>query len=750
MITLPILETSRQRVTVFEEEDGRVVTKTEKVFSSGKVKWQSRLNYKLRPLLMERLKNHAASYRNDLASIKITEIITDTSSNESLIRADIMMPQGFHDETELLFFDQNGRPLDCSPCFLREDTVSVSDSPQQILKLTQVSIRVGKNVTGFILAVLSTQCNRFIGYAALEKQGFGELKNAWKRLVTPPEGKDYRVWLGKGGLPLYMLQAQRDAKLSIVTLFSIVVPLYNTSLSFFRDMINSVLRQSYGSWELILVNASPENSELKKAVEKYCTSDKRVSCLSLDKNYGIIENTQAGIKAAKGDFLCFLDHDDILEPNALFEYALVINNNHDIDLLYCDEDVIGEQGEPKLPVIKPDFCIDTLRTKNFITHFLSIRASLYSQLEPTGLELEGAQDYDICLKVAEKTKSIHHVPKILYHWRESPSSSAQNPKSKEYASAAGQKALQSHFKRLGIEAEVGISSEPFTYSVKYLFPGEADKQPLVSILIPTKDQVTVLRRCIESLLEKTTYKNYEIILIENNSVEEETFKYYDEVARNERIRLIVWEGMWNYAGINNFGAGYAKGDYLIFLNNDVELISPDWIEQMLGICSRKDVGVVGAKLYYPDNTTQHAGIIMGEYGPLPLFANLPKGNSGYFCYKDLPLSLSAVTAACMMTRSQLFKSLHGFDEDFAIAYNDVDYCFRVRKSGLKIIYSPYAKLYHYESLTRGYEIGDEKQERFMSEKGLLFHRWPQYFGIGDPCLNPNFDRNNPYLHLKKR
>jgi GT2 family glycosyltransferase len=486
---------------------------------------------------------------------------------------------------------------------------------------------------------------------------------------------------------------------------------------------------------------------LLKAIKRLCDGVKNIQCICLEKNYGIANNTSKGVAVATGDFLCFLDHDDTLEPDALFEYAKALVDKPDTDVIYCDEDIVAEDGSPRYPIFKSDFSLDMLHAKNYITHFLAIRTTLYKELGAGNSKYDGAQDYDLCLRAVEKTKNIHHVSRVLYHWRESSDSTANNPESKSYAAEAGKNALQAHMERCGIDAVVSYDKEPFTYVANYCFDDE-QSNPLISIIIPSKDNSAMLSCCLNSILKKSSYTNYEIIVIENNSTEAATFAYYETLESYQQIKLVTWTGIWDYSEINNFGTKYASGEYLLFLNNDTEIISENWLEQMLGIAMREEVGAVGAKLYYPDDTIQHAGVFFSENGPGHLFQNYPKDAESYSNLKDLPQKLSAVTAACMLTKRKCFEELKGFNKDFPVAYNDVDYCLRLQAAGYQTVYTPYATLYHYESASRGHEITPKKRIRFVRDMGLLMHSWPEYFVKKDPCVNPNINKNSSNYQIE--
>ena len=431
-----------------------------------------------------------------------------------------------------------------------------------------------------------------------------------------------------------------------------------------------------------------------------------------------------------------MDHDDLLAPNALYEVAKALETEPDIDVLYTDEDKVrgDEVLEHFQPHLKPDFNIDLLRSNNYICHFFVVRKSL---LEKTGgfrREYDGAQDYDFIFRCTQAAGKIHHIPEILYHWRTHQSSTADNPESKLYAFEAGKRAIEENLRQNGLIGEVSHTKDYGFYRVKYPVQGE----PLVSIIIPNKDAKEDLEKCIQSILEKSSYTNYEILIVENNSTGEEIFSYYKELSENSRIRLLRWKREFNYSAINNYGAKKAKGDYLLFLNNDTEVISPDWIEEMLGFCQRPDTGIVGARLYFGNNTVQHAGTVIGIGGIAGhMFTDMPRERSGYMHKAAIIQDLSAVTAACMMVKRQVFDEVQGFEEQLSVAFNDVDFCLRVREKQYLVVYDPYVELYHYESKSRGAEDSKEKVRRFQSEIEFMRCRWETLLKKGDPYYNKN-------------
>lgn len=529
----------------------------------------------------------------------------------------------------------------------------------------------------------------------------------------------------------------KNHKFSKTIKFSILVPLYNTPMDFLEQMIKSVELQTYGNWELCLADGSDnEHTEVGKYCLQRAKSDKRIKYKKLTDNKGISENTNACIEMATGDYIALFDHDDVLDLTVLFEYMKVICEQ-DADFIYCDEDKFSEFGGELYDAnFKPNFAVDNLRSNNYICHFTVFKKSL---LEKSGVfrkEFDGSQDHDMILRLTEQAKNIVHIPKILYHWRVSAASVASDPYAKPYTIEAGKKAVAEHLERVGLKGTVESTViHPNIYRIKYDIEGE----PLVSIIIPNYNHVDELSRCIDSIIDKSTYKNYEIIIVENNS-DEETFKYYETLKKYENVKVVVYkpEGGFNYSAINNYGVQFANGEHYILLNNDVEIITPDWIQEMLMYSQRSDVGAVGAMLYYPDDTIQHAGVTIGV---LTLaghnFKHSVRGNPGYFGRAGYQQNVSAVTAACLMLPAKVYREISGLDESFAVAFNDIDFCMRIRKAGYLIVFTPFAELYHYESISRGDDQTSEKRARFVSEVERFQERWKNELEQGDPYYNPN-------------
>lgn len=534
--------------------------------------------------------------------------------------------------------------------------------------------------------------------------------------------------------------------------FSIIVPLYNTPQRFLEEMIESCINQTYKNWELCLADGSDREHEyIENYIKQMQKKDSRILYKKLDKNMGISRNTNSCVDMATGEYIALFDHDDLLHPSALYEYMKVICEK-DAEFIYCDEDKVSEDGKRHYdPYYKPDFSIDMLRSNNYICHFTVFKKEL---LKKTGLfrtEFDGAQDHDMILRLVECTDKIVHIPKILYHWRVSDSSVARDPYAKSYTIEHGINAVSEHLKRCKLLATVSSTEgHPNFYRICY----KIENNPKVSILIPNKDHIIDLKRCINSILDKTTYKNYEIIIIENNSIEKETFEYYKKLEKNKNIKIITYippSNEFNYSAINNYGVKFATGEYILLLNNDIEIITSNWIEEMLMFAQREDVGAVGAKLYYPNDTIQHGGVILGLGGVAGhSHKHYQRNSAGYFRRLQIQQNLSAVTAACLLMRKSIFYEVGQLDQElFKVAFNDVDLCMRIRKAGYLIVWTPFAEAYHYESISRGLEDTLEKQVRFQNEILSFKTRWKKELEEGDPYYNCNLTLNSEDFSIKQ-
>lgn len=546
---------------------------------------------------------------------------------------------------------------------------------------------------------------------------------------------DYQEWLKERDLTEEERKRQRERNWDQPITISLAVPLYRTPEEYLRQMIESVLAQTYPHWELCIADGSQDGGECQRVVEEYAGKDGRIRYQMLEKNLGISGNTNAAMQMAKGEFLALFDHDDLLAENALYEVALAVERQPEADVIYTDEDkVTSDLKEYFQPHFKPDFAPDLLCSNNYICHLLTVRTQLAKQVGGMRPEFDGAQDHDFIFRCTEQARRVVHIPKILYHWRIHKGSTADNPMGKQYAVQAGKRAVEAHLKRKGLSGTVEPLKDLGFYRVTYQVQGS----PLISIVIPNKDEKEMLERCLDSIRTLSTYENYEILIVENNSVTEEIRDYYKSLEKQTNIRVIEWDRPFNYSAINNFGISQARGDYIICLNNDITVISPDWMQKLLANCQRPQVGVTGARLYFPDNTIQHAGIALGIGGVAgSLFVGMDRRRTGYMHKAVIQQNLSAVTAACMMFRKEIWEKAGGFTEELAVAFNDVDLCLKIRELGYLVVYNPDVEMYHYESRTRGPEDTEEKRRRFQREIEYMRTHWIKYLKGGDPYYNCN-------------
>ena len=570
-------------------------------------------------------------------------------------------------------------------------------------------------------------------------------ENGLKALIVKSKHKlqgidndyDYGEWWKLTSVTDEELAAQREYKFSLMPRFSIVIPVYKTPEKYLCEMLDSIEEQTYTNWELCIADGSPAGQSVEKTLKKYAARDPRVRYKVLGENLGISGNTNAAMEMARGEFIVLADHDDKLTPDALYEFAKAINETPKTDVLYSDEDKLDMDGGALFdPHFKPDFNPDLLTSVNYICHLFAAKKELVERVGGFKEEFDGAQDYDFIFRCIEQAEKIVHVPKVLYHWRCHQDSTASNPESKLYAFEAGSRAIMAHYKRMGIPAvkvEKGVD-----YGI-YHTTFEIPDTPLVSVIIPNKDHTSDLDTCIRPILTRGTYKNLEFIVVENNSTDPETFRYYEKIQKEfPSVRVVRWEREFNYSAINNFGVSFAKGEYLLFMNNDIEMVAENFVEEMLGFCQRDDVGAVGARLLYEDDTIQHAGVVIGFGGIAGhTFIGLHKSENSYFHRAVCAQDYSAVTAACMMSKKSVFEKVGGFTEELAVAFNDIDYCMKVRSLGKLVVYAPYALLHHYESKSRGLEDTPEKVARFNREVAVFAKRWPDILKNGDPYYNPN-------------
>ncbi|CDD63906.1 glycosyl transferase group 2 family [Firmicutes bacterium CAG:882] len=547
------------------------------------------------------------------------------------------------------------------------------------------------------------------------------------------------------------LKEQRDYKFASNYKFSILIPVYRPDVKFFTLMLDSIVAQTYDNWQICLADGSGDGYTVENVVKPYVEKygEDKVKYIKLENNLGIAENTNAAMSMADGDFIVFGDHDDELHPTALFECMRELERYPQADFIYSDEDkIIEATGHHTEAHFKSDLNMELLRSNNYICHLSVVKKSLADKVGGLYTQFNGSQDHDYVLRCVEKAECVRHIPRILYHWRINDNSTAKSASTKTYANTAGVNAVSAHLKRMGIDGEVKNGVAPGFYDIRY----KLTEKPLVSVIIPNKDHLDDLTRCLESMENVNNYHNVEYIVVENNSVLEDTFEGYKELEKKygDKFKLVKWDGIFNYSAINNFGARYAKGEYILLLNNDTSVIEPDSLRCMLAQCQRAEVGIVGAKLLYDDDTVQHAGVIIGYQGVAGhAFTGIGDDVYGYFARAVLSQELSAVTAACLLTKRSVFDEVGGLDESFEVAFNDIDYCMKVRAAGYKIIYDPHAKLHHYEYKSRGAEDTGKKQERFGGEIMHFIDKWRAALIAGDMYYNPNLELVGELYTIKK-
>ena len=548
---------------------------------------------------------------------------------------------------------------------------------------------------------------------------------------------------------------QRKERFPRMVKISILVPLWNNDRQFQIEMLDSVMNQTYENWELCLADGSDEaHNYIEEICKEYAAkANGRIVYKRLEKNGGIAGNTNECLKLATGEYIGLFDQDDILHPSTLYEYVKAINEQ-DADYIYCDETTFhnGDINKMLTMHFKPDYSPDNLRANNYICHFSVFSRELLDGTELFRPKFDGSQDHDMILRLTDNARHVVHVPKLLYYWRSHSGSVASGISAKPYAIDAAKGAVAEHLKKHGYSHFKITSTRAFEtiFRIQYQVLGN----PRISIVIPNKDHEQDLRRCITSILEKSTYDNYEIIVVENNSTTPQIAAYYQELSQNPKVKVVRYEGTFNYSAVNNLGVSYATGEYLLLLNNDTEVITVNWMEELLMYAQREDVGAVGAKLYYPDKTIQHAGVVIG------LGAHRTAGHTHYkqsrqnlgymgrLCYAQ---NVTAVTGACLLVKKALFDQVGGLDTGFAISLNDVDFCLKLRRAGYLNVWTPFAELYHHESISRGMDDQGEKAERYDRESEMFRKKWQEELQKGDPYYNPNFslDRSDYSLKIKE-
>ena len=651
---------------------------------------------------------------------------------------------GFQESSSFVLYAPRGRKckricyLPKTPKKLRLDPCEMPCTFEvkhlSLVKISQVFAinRMEKKVYGKARSLLSTLANT---KPAQLRSLYLKYDKVFSKNQASQSTQCYQEWLQQNeheGTFNYDLEEN-----SYKPLISIVVPVWNTPAELLRKCIESVQRQSYPNWQLCLADDASSGLHVKDILADYGEVDKRIDWISRENNGHICKASNSALQLAKGEFIALLDHDDELAANALLEIVKTLNDKPRLDILYSDEDFIDIEGKRSNPHFKSDWNPELLKAHNYVTHLCVYRRSLLEKVggfrEDAGVE--GAQDYDLLLRCSALTSAerIHHIPKILYHWRAHEGSTALDAGEKGYSIEAGRRALKDYLDCQNIEANVETTTQSNFYRVRYPIKIE----PLVSLLIPTRDGLDVLISCVDSILKKTSYTNYEILILDNQSQKPETLAWFGQVSVNPKVRVLSFDQPFNYAAINNFGALHTKGEIIALINDDVEVITPDWLEEMVSLAIQQENGCIGAKLYYPDNTVQHAGVIIGLGGyAAHSHRGFARTSPGYFNRLNVRQNLTAVTGACLLVRRAIWERLGGLDEELAIGYNDVDFCLRVREAGYLNVYTPFAELYHHESKSRGQDDSPEKKARFAREKAFLKNRWGEKLTL-DPYYNPN-------------
>jgi GT2 family glycosyltransferase len=550
---------------------------------------------------------------------------------------------------------------------------------------------------------------------------------------------DYALWTRKfdtlGESALVRLRERAQALLETGPLISVLVPTYNTPLVWLRRCIDSVLAQAWPRWELCVADDASPDPQVMAVLQEYAQADARIRVTRRDSNGHISAASNTALAMARGDYVALLDHDDELRPHALLEMAEAIVRHPDVQLAYSDEDKLDVEGQRFDPYFKPDWNPDLLRSQNYVCHLSVIRTDLVREAGGFRTGFEGSQDHDLILRCTERLlpAQIHHVPKVLYHWRAIEGSTALTRDSKDYASAAGARAVEEHLLRITRGAQVEELAHGH-FRVRWPLPEQA---PKVSLVIPTRDCFELLHTCVESLLGSTDYPNVELVVVDNQSSEPRALAYLAELGSRERVRVLRYDAPFNYSAINNWAIGQCDGELVGLVNNDIEVISPGWLREMASQALRDEVGAVGAMLYYPNDTIQHAGVVLGVHGVAGhIYAGMPRGYHGHGARAWVAQELSAVTGACLLVRRKVFEEVGGLDERLHVAFNDIDFCLRLREHGYRNVWTPFAELYHHESASRGSEDTDEKKARFAQEVQFMKDRWGEVLPH-DPAYNPN-------------
>jgi glycosyltransferase involved in cell wall biosynthesis len=640
------------------------------------------------------------------------------------------------------FFRKNSPETDSS------DRVVLSSTATTAFNLLKMSAVVAfgdaRKLTNPVRVYMKSYARfRNYGWDGMSSRLVKEYCRATGRSVSIPL-VDYSDWIQSCEPGLFVAPCP-DAGI----LVSIIMPVFNTDAGLLRRAIASVLGQTYHNWELCICDDGSTLPDIRRLIEEFASQDFRIKTVFRNVTGHISAASNSALVLATGDYVTFIDHDDEFSPHALNEIVSVIGDDN-YDFIYSDEDKIGDNGGRFSPHFKPEYSEDLLLSQNYISHLTAIRRDLVVQVEGFREGYDGSQDYDLYLRCLSQIPSyrVCHIPKILYHWRVGIDSTALDPLAKEYTSRAGVKALTSYLIDNGITGEAVLGVVPNTYRV---IRPISDPPPLVSLVIPTRDNAGILKSCINSILQNTDYENYEIIVVNNQSVENLTFRFFEEISGNSRIKVIDYEGEFNFSAINNKAVTVASGSILGLINNDIEVISPGWMTEMVSHAVREEIGCVGAKLYYPDDTIQHAGVILGIGGVAGHgHKYLSRYDLGYFSRLGIVHNVSAVTAACLFVKKSIYEQVGGMDQEhLAVAFNDVDLCLKVIEAGYRNLLTPWAQLYHFESKSRGKDDTVEKKERFKREVLFMKKKWGDTLQ-NDPYYSPHLTLQYEQFQIRSK
>lgn len=687
------------------------------------MKIRSRLTYRFMPELAREIRDVDKRLSSGKPSLRIDEIFRATGGGH-VVRFHMSFPASMPGSPKMVVIGADGKPVETQPMVLEQAVTQMPSDSNLTMAESRYSMILPDNVQSFCVAAWDEANPRESCFDCLLPDMMSSLLESGERqLRHVSEDAYYNEWFSYHRATYEDLALQQDvvSAWDWHPVISIVCVVYRPNPEYLQALLDSVLRQSYGYFECVIVNVSGDCPEIDTLLSSF--TDPRFKVITAE-NASIAENTNIGINMACGDYIAFVDHDDVIEPDALYRFVSVIRENPDVDLLYCDEDKLVD-GRYEWPVFKPAFNPELLSSYNYVTHMLMISRQILGKIELSPADVSGAQDYDLTWKCCEQARRICNVPYVLYHWRSHPGSTSANAESKPYAQEAGRLAVQRHFDRIGLSATVtSDSNRPFRYRVHYR--SEETCGPKVNILIPTKDHVDLLETCITSIMEKTAYRNFDITVIENNSTEQKTFDYYDILKKTfSCVNVVRWPGHgFNYSAICNFGAKHCSGDILVFVNNDTEIISSQWLTSMVGLCDQPEVGIVGAKLIYRDYLVQHGGVWVAPGGCEYINQDHTMDDLGYMETLQCPYDVAAVTGACQMIRRNVFDQLSGFDEELAVGFNDIDLCMRAGEQGYRVVFDPYALLFHNEYGSRGRDNKDvEKTARMRAEVALFNQRW---------------------------